>query len=243
MVQDFFLKFVKKEQVSKDAYTFYFDRSQIGLDFLPGQFIKMTLPIDDPERGNIRYFTVSSSPLNKQFLTITTRIIQSAFKKALFLLNVGALVKFYGPSGNFVFDEKKLENRIFLAGGIGVTPFHSMVSYAAERKVPININLFASFSIVEDFVFYDEFREISQDNSKIKIIYTVTKPEDQPLAEKWTGETGRIGPEMIKKNTSDYLNSSYWIAGPPGIVSSLAEIVREMGISSESIHVESFTGY
>src|SRR5438309_1255036 len=100
---EFQLPFVKKEQVSSDAYTFYFDRKAFpAFSFLPGQWIRTTLPIAEPDdRGNSRSFSISSSPLNTQFLTITTRVIQSAFKKTLVNLPQGIPVQFFGPAGRF----------------------------------------------------------------------------------------------------------------------------------------------
>ncbi|MCL5433005.1 MAG: FAD-dependent oxidoreductase [Patescibacteria group bacterium] len=237
----FYLRFVKKEKVSKDAYTFYFDRFRQKIDFLPGQFTQIFLPIEDRERGNSRYFTISSSPLNREFITITTRIIQSKFKKTLFELVPETEVKFIKPSGEFVFREEETENRIFLAGGIGVTPFHSMITYIAAKKITTPVILLASFSTVEDAVFYDEFRQISKSNNNIKIVYTITKPEESKTP--WTGEIGRISDKLIKKYATDIAHSSFWIAGPPAMVTSIFEIVNLLGVQKEKIHRENFTGY
>ncbi|MCL5438526.1 MAG: FAD-dependent oxidoreductase [Patescibacteria group bacterium] len=238
---EFYLKFVKKEKVSKDAHTFYFDCSGRGIDFLPGQFTQIFLPIEDPERGNSRYFTISSSPLNKDFLTITTRIVKSKFKKTLFELTPGTEVKFLKPSGGFVFREEDNEPRVFLAGGIGVTPFHSIIAYITVKKITTQITLFASFSTVEDIVFYDEFTQISKSNPNIEIVYTITKPEESKS--QWTGETGRISEQMIKKYVNDIADSSFWVAGPPTMVTAILEIINNLGVQKEKIHKENFSGY
>ncbi|MBI3070366.1 MAG: FAD-dependent oxidoreductase, partial [Candidatus Levybacteria bacterium] len=119
--QEFYLPFIKKEQVSKDAFAFYFKR-EVNFDFLPGQYIRMHLPGTNIDgRGDKRPFTIASSPLEKEHIMIVTRIIQSAFKKRLSELSEGEKVKFYGPLGGFVLHEEEKNEQVFLAGGIGIT--------------------------------------------------------------------------------------------------------------------------
>ncbi len=240
--KDFFLPFLKKEKVSKDAYSFYFDRKSSDFIFLPGQYIRMTLPIENPdERGKSRFFSVSSSPLEKDYLTVTTRIIQSSFKKSLAELVPGTQVKFFGPTGQFIFYEEEIIQHVFLAGGIGITPFRSMITYAAAKRFNTSITLFASFSTVEDMIFYNELTEIATNNPNIKIVYTITHPEN--LQTSWQGETGRISENLIKRYITDPLQSLCYIAGPPIMVLGMETMVKEMGIAQEKIKKENFIGY
>lgn len=258
--KDFILPFVRKEQVAKDAWTFYFDRVKRDsagpedFDFLPGQYIRMTFDIMEPdERGTGRFFSITSSPLNKEYLTITTRILQSAFKKTLASLSPGTDVKFFGPVGRFLLDEDDKRPRIFLAGGIGITPFHSMLTYASEKNLLLPITLFVSFSTVEEIVFYDELQKISEDHPNIKVIYTVTRPEVIPSAafstageseiDVWTGETGRISVDLIKKYAPDFVSSLFYISGPPMMVDAMLALVKEMGVPDEQVKKEKFVGY
>ncbi len=247
--RDFILPFVKKEQVAKDVWTFFFDRVKRGsagteddFDFIPGQYIRMTLDVPQPdERGTGRFFSITSSPLNKEYLTITTRIIQSAFKKTLAALKAGTMVKFFGPTGRFVLDETDKTPHIFLAGGIGITPFHSMILYAAEKNLSLSITLFVSFSTVEEIVFYDEIIKISNDHQNIKTIYTVTKLQES--SKSWNGETGRISSEMIKKYSPDFIHSLFYVSGPPAMVDAMLSLIKEMGVQDEQVKKEKFVGY
>lgn len=202
----------------------------------------MTLDVPEPdERGSSRFFSITSSPLDKQSLTIMTRIIQSKFKKTLLNLSPGTTVKFFGPVGRFVFDETITRLHIFLAGGIGITPFRSMLLYAAEKNLSVPITLFVSFSTVEDIVFYDELIKISADHPNIKVVYTVTKPE---ASEKpWSGETGRISEDLIKKHAPDFMNSVFYVSGPPPMVDGMLMMVQEMGVPEEQVKKEKFVGY
>lgn len=242
MSKDFYFRFLKKEKVSKDAYTFYFDIRGADFDFKAGQYIEMTLAIKNPdERGNSHPFTISSSPLKKDYMTITTRIIQSSFKKTLANLSTGEMVKISGPHGNFVLCEQEENQRIFMAGGIGITPSHSIISYIDEKKLNIPITLFVSFSTMEDVIFYDELMEVSKRNKNIKVIYTITRPEES--REKWTGETGRISKDLIVKYTDNPLNSVYYVSGPPQMVEAMVSIAEELNVPKERIRKENFIGY
>ena len=231
--------FLKKEKVSKDAYTFYFKRPN-NFNFFPGQYIKLSLEIRSPDlRGSSRYFTISSSPLDQNFITITTRIIKSSFKIKLKSLTKGIPVKFYGPIGYFDFDYKSRAQNIFLAGGIGMTPYHSIIKFASKKNLSLNILLIASFSFKKDAVFFDELKEIEKDNPKIKIIYTLTK-EQKSYPE---FERGRIDVEMIKKHVRNPKSSNFFIVGPAKMTDELFETVKKLGVKDLKIFKEDFSGY
>lgn len=240
---DFILPFLRKEQVAKDAYSFFFDRSKNpDYVFYPGQYNRGILPHENPDnRGTSRNFSVASSPNNTKELMITTRIIQSSFKKALFNLTPGTEMQFFGPVGRFIFDESETAPHIFFAGGIGITPFHSMMEYIAEKNITTTVTFFGSFSTVEDFLYYDEFVNIASSHPSIKLVYTVTKPE---LSQKpWSGETGRVSSEMIKKYVPDITKCITMTCGPIPMVDGTVELLSGMGVQKENLRKENFVGY
>lgn len=233
----FSLQFLKKTQESKDAYSFYFEKKD--LDFSAGQYMKVALDIKNPDdRGNSRFFTIASSPGEEQ-LCITTRIIQSSFKIAFNELSSGQKISFNGPFGNFVLtDEPK--PLVFLAGGIGITPFHSMIKYVADNKLDRQISLFVSWTNEEEMVYHEELKNISAQNKNILYVPTITHPEENP---NWDGETGRIDNEKIKKYVSNFSNCTFYLSGPQTMVEAMEKMVGEMGISGEQIKTDKFPGY
>lgn len=239
----FFLPFVKKEQLTKDTYTFFFKRTGDEREFVPGQYYEIKLPHKNvDERGDDRVFTISSSPTNRDFITITTRIIQSSFKKTLSSLQPGQIVQFDGPWDDLNFDEKDTFTHVFIAGGIGITPYHSIVEYCLDRKINTQMTLFVSWKNQDEMIFDDFFRKA--ENTLENFAYIPTLTEDDNLdVDVWDGEVGRIDEEMIRKYISDIKNSKYFISGPPAMIKALKETVEKMGAPKEKIIAEEFEGY
>lgn len=234
--------FVKKEQVASDTYTYYFERKNLTEDFLPGQYMRMTLPITATDgRGSSHFFTISSSPTKKDFLTVTTKRGQSDFKNALFGLTPGTPVQIMAPIGGFLLRPEDQTPKVFLAGGIGITPFHSMITYAADLDLKTQLTLIVSFSTVEEIVFYDELTEIEKTHNNIKIIYSVSHPENSNKP--WTGDKGRISEELIKKYIPDIMSPVFMVVGPPAMVDATEQLLKTMNIPLDHIKVEQFTGY
>ena len=224
----FYLSFVKKEKLSEDTFIFYFDRKSTGFNFLAGQYIHIYLPIPNEKgRGNSRMFTIASSPLEKDYIFIVTKKGKTIFKKTLFNLRPQTSVQFYGPSGNLVLDEIKKPSYVFLAPGIGITPFRSIIKYISQKNLKITITLIVSFSKKEDFLFSSELLEISRSNPSIKVVYTLN----------------RINDGIVKKHIKNINAHSYFIAGSPRGVLDLEEVVSGMGVINDKIFIEDFEGY
>ncbi|MDO8583352.1 MAG: FAD-dependent oxidoreductase [bacterium] len=222
----FYLNFIKKEKISEDVFALYFSRN--NLDFLAGQYLHIYLPVvNEKGRGNSRMFTIASSPLEKGYIFIAVKKGKSLFKKSLFNLVPKASVKFYGPSGQMFIDEVRKPSYVFLAPGIGITPFRSIIKYISQKNINIPITLLASFSKKENILFSQELMEISKSNPNIKIVYILT----------------RINEQLIKKHVKNINKHSYYIVGPAYAISDLEEMVSGMGVSDDKIFLEDFEGY
>lgn len=228
----FYLNFIKKEKISKDVFSFYFNRENFDFNFLAGQYVHLYLPIEkEKNRGNSRMFTIASSPLEKDYIFIAVKKGKSLFKKSLFSLVPQTPVKFYGPSGTLVIDENPptggKPSYVFLAPGIGITPFRSIIKYISQKNLNISITLLASFSKKEDILFFSELMEISKFNSNIKVIYSLR----------------RIDSSLIKKYIKNINKHLYYIAGPAYAISDLEEVVSDIKVPNEKIFLEDFEGY
>lgn len=233
--------FIKKEKLNFDTYSFYFKRTEKSRDFVAGQYFEIYLPIKNPdERGRDRVFTCCSSPTEKDHYMITTRIIESSFKKELAKLKKGELVRFNGPWDDLNFDEKENLPQVFLAGGIGITPFHSIVKYAIDKKLELPMTLFVSWSSREEMIFDEFFKEAEKRLKDFRYIPTITHSEE---LKNWNGETGRISERLIKKYIKKVRNNRFRIAGPPGLVKAMKELCVQMNVPKENIIAEEFEGY
>jgi ferredoxin-NADP reductase/nitrite reductase/ring-hydroxylating ferredoxin subunit len=224
-----------------------------SMDYIPGQFAFFDIGgvYNDP-KGPIRHFTISSSP-TENFIMFTTRIRDSPYKQRLSTLEKGAKVKVRGPEGQFVLHQDYSKRAIFLSGGIGVTPFRSMIKYATDKQLPIKITMFDSNRNLDNILFKEEFDSCANINKNLKIIYTISEEEDLPkessssaAKSNWEGEYGRIDKAMILKylDTSEVNNSIFYICGPPGMLNAMQTLLQEeLKIPKERIKVEEFTGY
>jgi ferredoxin-NADP reductase/nitrite reductase/ring-hydroxylating ferredoxin subunit len=224
-----------------------------SFNYTAGQFAFFDIGgvYNDP-KGPIRHFTISSSP-TEDFIMITTRIRDSPYKQRLSTLEEGSKVKVRGPEGQFVLHEDYSKPAVFLSGGIGVTPFRSMLKYATDKQLPVKIIMFDSNRNRSNILFRKEFDDWADRNKNLKIMYTISEDEvleheqsSSAAKNDWKGEYGRIDKAMILKYVdSNILDSSiFYICGPPSMLKAMQTLLQtEIGIPKERIKVEEFTGY
>lgn len=230
----YWVKLLEKKEIALGTWAFYFDKPA-DFTFSAGQFTTMHVNISNGKRDS-RDMTIASSPLDEE-LCIVTKIGEqrSQFKQALFELPIGQTVTLSKPAGGFIL-RKESTPYIFLAGGIGITPFYSMLKFAWQTDMMIPLRLFVSFSSQEESIFYEELQRM-QKNS-LHVVYSLTNPSNG-----WCGETGRISEKMIEKYIQDIANTIFMIAGPVEMVDEMQSMLLEMGVVQENIRIDYFTGY
>ena len=238
--QRLFLTLVEKKKLAPAIYELVFSPDRTPA-FLPGQFLEWTLSHAHPdERGNRRYFTIASSP-TERYLRIGVKIIDasSSYKKALLAFwEKGSLVA--GQlGGDFVLPRDTGEKLVFIAGGIGVTPFRSMVKYMIDRKQMRDIVLFYTCVDVSEFVYRDLLEE--GEEYGLKTVYVLTKKEAPPVDFK--GRVGFINKEMILSEVADIAERTYYLSGPPAMVKAYHGLLRSLHIGRRRIKTDYFPGY
>jgi len=136
----------------------------------------MTLldPSEMDAEGNVRSFSIASAPYDDT-LMVATRMRDTAFKRVLNTMPLSSAVKIEGPSGSLTLHNNVKRTAVFLAGGIGITPFRSVVFRAAKEKLPHRIFLFYSKRRPEDAPFLDELQALERENPNYKLIASMTE--------------------------------------------------------------------
>jgi ferredoxin-NADP reductase len=230
----------EKQEVAKGTLLVTFDLLGEEVDFKPGQYFFVTLPEvgHQDERGLRRHITVVTSPNEKGVLGLATRMRDSAFKRSLGELPVGAEVEVEQPKGDFSLPEETTRPLVFVAGGIGITVFRSMLRYIREEKLPYRVTLIYSNRDRESTAFLDELRELEQALPDFRLILTMTQDAG------WEGETRKVDREFVKDYLDEDLNQyTFLVAGPPKMAEGVQKALEEAGVQDENVIAERYSGY
>lgn len=235
------LVYINKNHITSDIWQIVFKKPK-NFKFKPGQFIETY--IDDPnpdERGNKRWFTISSSP-TQSTISITTRLIapkHSEFKNDLFNLEPNQTISIKNPEGSFILPSKNTKI-LWLAGGIGITPFMSQMQYMFDTKdFERDIILLHGLRTLEEDPCADLIQKCQKVMPKLKIIRVLS--ESSPT--NWRGPTGYIDKNLLSKQVPDLTRRDIYISGPEPMVDSFTEMLLSVGVNKDQLHQDWFPGY
>lgn len=234
----FMLRLKETVQLSPDMMDFVFTPDH-PMKYTPGQYMEWTLPHHHPDaRGTRRYFTLASSP-TEDTLRLGVRFSEkgSSYKNLLHQLDANTPVLAGQLAGDFVMPKNPQQPLAFIAGGIGVTPFRSMVKYLLDTNQPRPITLLYSARTAASFVYTDVFNE-AQTRIGLKPIYVLS--DEQPAD--WTGRLGMIDGPLVQETIPDYLKTTFYISGPQPMVQGIKNTLRSIGVPTEHIKTDFFPG-
>lgn len=222
------LVFRKKEKVAENTWTFYFEPMS-KFNFTPGQYMEWTLPHKSPDsRGTRRFFTISSAPEENQIM-LTIRVAEkgSSFKSALLDIEAGKELTASSPQGDFVLPEDKNIPLVFIAGGIGVTPFRSMIKHMLSKSGKRDIVLLYSNRNDSDIAFKEIFEKAR--SLGVKTFYINTEKD------------GHINEQMIAEKVLDFQKRTFYVSGPQPMVDAFKKLLSGMNV--KKIKTDFFPGY
>lgn len=236
----FALPLILRQQLSPDSYLFVFDRPQ-NFKFTAGQYMEWTLPHNNVDsRGNRRYFSIASSPSEKNLsMLVKFYSPSSSYKKGLIALPTGREVIASQLAGDFTLPKDSQRPLVFIAGGVGIAPFRSMIQDIIDRNVKVNIVLLYANRHLDDILFADVFKKAEANG--VKTIYTLTDTKSVPA--NWTGRVGYITEAMVQQDIPDFAARSFYISGPQLMVESFAHILDNVGVAKSKIVLDYFPGY
>jgi ferredoxin-NADP reductase/Na+-translocating ferredoxin:NAD+ oxidoreductase RnfD subunit len=232
------LKLTEKRQLSAQVYDFVFEPER-PLNHLPGQYMEWTMAVPQCDtRGNRRTFTIASSPTeNVVHLGVKFYEPSSTFKKVLKSLEPGAYIQGGQLAGSFTLPEAS-RKLVCIAGGIGITPFRSMLKYIVDRKEHRDIVLFYVVSKAEEVSYRDVLQQ-----AETYGVHTIPVLSSDTIPADWQGETGFLTKEMIQDAVPDYAQRTFYLSGPNAMVEHYRDVVRAMKIPRRQIRTDHFSGY
>ncbi len=231
----------RSETVAEGTMAFHFAKPA-GFKFTAGQSMNVSL-IDPPEtdaRGNARTFSIVSAPHENE-LVIATRMRDTAFKRVLRAMPAGGRVGLRGPAGLFTLDPADARPAVFLAGGIGVTPFVSMLRDAAHSRLARDLWLFYSNRSLEDAAFLEELAALPKRHSRCHFVGTMV--EMAKSSRPWSGETGFLDRAMLERHLKGLAAYVCYTAGPPSLVEAMQKMLIGAGVAEDVVHTDEFFGY
>lgn len=231
----------KKKAISPNVYDFSF-KSPEKLRFQPGQYVEWTLGHAHPDnRGIRRYFTVASSP-TEDTLHLGIKVFSngSTFKQALMAMKPGDDLIVGQVSGEFVLPKDTKKKLVFIAGGIGVTPFRSQIQYLIDSGEKRDVIVLYACAEADDFVYQDVFVQ-AQKAFGLQVHYIVTDTKHVPAD--WKGKCGYIDEKMLQELVPDYSDRTFYISGPGGMVGAYKNLLRRMHLALSSIKTDYFPGF
>lgn len=227
--QRLFLPIVAREKVAVNTYTVQFGLADQKFIFTAGQHIEVRLQklLYPDNKGNFRLFSIASSPNNKSYMAITFRNTGSGFKHSLLNQKRDELVEISGPFGFFTLPHRQSEPLVFIAGGIGITPFYSMIQYATEEKLKHKITLLYANKNPQTTVYLQELKRLRNKNQNFdyKIHY------------------GKIDKNFIQSHTKTLDKPVFYIAGPSFMVPDIHYLLIKLEVPHNRIITEEFVGY
>ncbi|MBR9677332.1 FAD-dependent oxidoreductase [Candidatus Woesearchaeota archaeon] len=227
----------KREVIAKDTIEVTIELEK-SIVFLSGQHatIKLTLYHED-KKGGQRIFSITNTPKTDKQIIIAMRQTGSGFKKTLEEIEEDKELEVVTTGGEFTLPQDTNRKIVFIAGGIGITPFIAMLRHTFENNLPYKIVLVYSNKDKAASAYYDELQQMQTDHENFRLIPTMTSDND------WSGEARRIDSEFITDYFEKPRDYTFMIAGPPGLVQKIKTELSNSGAEQQHIITENFEGY
>jgi len=238
-----FLKLQSKRLLATDTWEFVFSKPA-DFRFEAGQYVEWMLPHEQVDsRGPRRYFTIASSP-TESVIRLALKVVpsehitmrSSTYKQALMRMDEGEEIIVSQLAGDFILPKDTCNPLGFIAGGIGVTPFGSHLSWMQQSGQVYDTHLYYCCNTLGELAYLDEFTKLG-DSMPIITIPVIAKEEVQP-----PNEQGFVTIDMLARRTPDYKQRTWYISGPPGMVNAYSKLLREAGVQSRQIKTDFFPG-
>jgi ferredoxin-NADP reductase len=223
-----------------DVKTFRFtppDGGPLPFNYLPGQFLSLTLRQDDiPVR---RSYTIASSPTQRDYVEITVKRVEQGVVSGYLhdKLQEGDQLEVTAPFGSFTFTGREAESIVLIGGGVGITPLMTVVRYLTDHGWPKDLFLLYSCRTSRDFIFREELEHLQRRYANLHVVASMTRA----AGTEWMGPTGRLTKELIAQSVPNIAARRVHLCGPPPMMEALKAVLAHLGVPGEQVKTESFT--
>jgi ferredoxin-NADP reductase len=234
-------RLVHRELVAERTLAWMVERPA-GFGFHAGQYVDVTLPepLFDDVLGPTRSFSIASAP-SEEHLLLLMRLRDTAFKRSVAEMPLGAPVLQDGPADDLALDTRADRPVVFLAGGVGIAPFLSVLREVAVGEGALEATLFYSNRRPEDAAYLEELCVLSTRIAGFQCIPTMTRMWESVRS--WPGETERLSAAMLARHLPTLVGPRYYLAGSTTFISWLCQDIERAGVPGGDIRIEMYTGY
>jgi len=193
--------------------------------------------IKSADKELMHSFSLSSSPTDRDFIEFTKKFTASEYSTRLKAVKNGDWARIDGPYGKFTC-ECEYEKIVFLAGGIGITPFFSIMKYCADKQLTTSIVLFYGCRSESEIAFKKELEDLQLKNPHLKLIPVLNEPSPN-----WKGKTGFVTSDLIRQEVPDFKDRMFYACGPPVMVAAMQKVVAALGLPETQLKLESLVGH
>ena len=209
------------------------------LSFQPGQYAAIGFN-KGIRPSAMRCFSIASSPTEQEFVEFGIRV-GGRFTKALQKLKTGDLIHVEGPYGNFIFNSAEHKHVILCAGGIGITPFMSMIRYASNLRLNNQLILFFSARSQDDIPYFDEIKKLAHSNHNLQIVFIIDG-DNSKINYPLKAYSGRLNADIISQNLTESPDKyTAFMCGPPPFMKAVGGTLSTLGLPKERIITEAFS--
>jgi ferredoxin-NADP reductase len=209
-----------------------------SLEFAPGQFVMVAF-----EGVGAKAFSIASSPLKAvgpaPYIDLLAEMTASPYKAKWKEVKDGDGVNIIGPYGAFTLDPTAPKVG-FIAGGVGITPFKSMMDHINDERLPTDAVLLYSNKLPEFIAYGRELEEACAANPNLKMVHTITRPQESTVP--WDGNKGRIDLAFVEKHVPDFRQRLWYVCAGPTMVAAMCTMLEGAGIEKKRVRREAFTG-